>query len=321
MTSQTILYAIYALVAAAGILVIEATYMSLTANRRRQSTINYRLKKLTEDQPAEHTLRLILKERGLSETGDYSYGLVALNRLYVQSGVRGNPATFALGFLIAGITTFVVLTILDLPVLIALAGGVAVAVVLPLLFLRRARARRIRNFERQLPNALDMIVRSLKAGHPTSVAVALVAREMADPVGSEFGIVADEVTFGSDLETAVRKMAERVGYEGLRLLSVALSIQAKTGGNLSDILTNLSKVLRERNKLRLKIRALASEGRVSAIMLSAFPIIMFAILQVIAPTFYGQVWGDPLILPVFTVFGVWGLFGDYIMYRMVTFDF
>jgi tight adherence protein B len=166
-----------------------------------------------------------------------------------------------------------------------------------------------------------MIVRSLRAGHPTTVAVALVAREMLDPIGTEFGIAADEVTFGSSLEDAVRKMSERVGSESLRLLAVALSIQAKTGGNLAEILSNLSKVIRERGKLRLKIRALSAEGRVSAIILSAFPLVMFLLLQLLAPGFYGRVWGDPLVMPVFTIFGGVALLGDYIMYRMVTFDF
>jgi tight adherence protein B len=187
--------------------------------------------------------------------------------------------------------------------------------------LRRARGKRFRAFEKQLPDALDMIVRSLRAGHPTPVATALVAREMPDPVGTEFGIAADEVSFGSNLEDAVRKMSERVGSESLRLLAVALSIQAKTGGNLAEILSNLSKVIRERGKLRLKIRALSAEGRVSAIILSSFPLVMFLILQVLSPSFYGKVWHDPLIVPVLTIFGTLALIGDYIMYRMVTFDF
>lgn len=166
-----------------------------------------------------------------------------------------------------------------------------------------------------------MIVRSLRAGHPASVAIGLVGREMPDPLGTEFGIVADEITFGLSIEQAVRKLTERVGFEGLNLLSISLSIQSKTGGNLTEILANLSSVLRERQKLRLKIRALSSEGRVSAWIISLFPVAMFLILQLIAPAYYGNVWGDPSILPVFLIFGVWALLGDFIMYRMVTFDF
>ncbi|RVA11144.1 type II secretion system protein F, partial [Mesorhizobium sp. M7A.F.Ca.US.002.01.1.1] len=149
----------------------------------------------------------------------------------------------------------------------------------------------------------------------------LVAREMPDPLGTEFGIVSDEITFGLSIEQAVRKLSQRVGFEGLQLLSVSLSIQAKTGGNLTEILSNLSSVLRERQKLRMKIRALSAEGRVSAWIISLFPLVMFLILQLLAPSYYGGVWHDQLIFPVFTVFGVWALLGDFIMYRMVNFDF
>jgi tight adherence protein B len=187
--------------------------------------------------------------------------------------------------------------------------------------LRRARNKRITKFATQLPDALDMIVRSLRAGHPTTVAIGLVAREMPDPLGTEFGIVSDEITFGLSMEQAVRRLGQRVGFEGVNLLSVSLSIQAKTGGNLTEILSGLSAVLRERQKLRLKIRALSAEGRFSALLISAFPIIMFGILFLVAPGYYGDVWNDPLITPVFLIFGVWALIGDYIMYRMVNFDF
>lgn len=315
---QLILYGIYALAAATAILVIEALYLQFVAGRR-QGAINRRLARLSEDVSQQENLRKLLRERGLTDSGDYASRLVWLNRLYVQSGIAGNPLVFFAWFLGAGILVFLLLLLVALP--LALLIGIFVALVMPLWFLRRARARRLRKFERQLPDALDMIVRSLRAGHPTAIAVGLVAREMPDPVGTEFGIVADEVSFGADLETGFRKMAERVGHEGLQLLSVAISIQSKTGGNLSEILHNLGKVMRERMMLRMKIRALSSEGRMSAIMLSLFPLIMFGILLLIAPSYYGKVWGDPLILPVFTGFGLWALFGDFIMYRMVTFDF
>jgi tight adherence protein B len=198
---------------------------------------------------------------------------------------------------------------------------VAIGFVLPVLVLRRARNKRIQKFARQLPDALDMIVRSLRAGHPASVAISLVAREMPDPLGTEFGIVSDEITFGLSIEQAARKLSQRVGFEGLHLLSISLSIQAKTGGNLTEILSNLSSVLRERQKLRLKIKALSSEGRMSAWIISLFPLVMFGILMVVAPSYYGGVWDSPLIAPVFLTFGLWALMGDFIMYRMVNFDF
>lgn len=321
-TGQTLLYFIYVLAAASTILAGEALYFSFIKRRSRVSTINRRMRRLVDDVPAELTLQGLLRERGLTDSGDFLFGLIGLNRLYTQSGITGNPLSFAATFLLAGLALGSLLSIfLGFSTLVSLIVFLVVGFVLPLLVLRRARNKRIQKFAKQLPDALDMIVRSLRAGHPASVAVGLVAREMPDPLGTEFGIVSDEITFGLSIEQAVRKLSQRVGFEGLHLLSVSLSIQSKTGGNLTEILHNLSSVLRERQKLRMKIRALSSEGRVSAWIISLFPVAMFLILQILAPAYYGTVWNNPVIMPVFLIFGSWALLGDFIMYRMVNFDF
>ncbi|RWD73571.1 type II secretion system F family protein [Mesorhizobium sp.] len=322
LTGQALIYFIYVVAAASVILAGEALYLSLANRRSHLVAVNRRLRRLAGEVPAEQALQNLLRERGLTDSGDFVFGLVWLNKLYTQSGVTGNPLTFAFSFLLAGLAMALLLWSL---VGLAAPGAVIIFLLvgftMPLIVLRRARGKRILKFAKQLPDALDMIVRSLRAGHPVSVAIGLVAREMPDPLGTEFGIVADEVTFGLSMEQAVRKLSERVGFEGLHLLAVSLSIQAKTGGNLTEILSNLSSVLRERQKLRMKIRALSAEGRVSAWIISLFPIVMFLILQLAAPSYYGKVWGNPVILPIFLIFGIWALLGDLIMYRMVTFDF
>ncbi|TPI69312.1 type II secretion system F family protein [Mesorhizobium sp. B2-8-9] len=319
---QTLLYFIYVLAAASVILAGESLYLSYASRRVRSGVINRRLSRLAEEAPAEKTLQGLLRERGLTDSGDFIFGMVALNRLYTQSGITGNPLAFAAMFLLAGLAIALVLPLLfGFSILAAVIAFMLIGIVLPLLVLRRSRNKRIQKFAAQLPDALDMIVRSLRAGHPTTVAITLVAREMPDPLGTEFGIVSDEITFGLSLETAVRKLSQRVGFEGLHLLSVSLSIQAKTGGNLTEILANLSTVLRERQKLRLKIRALSAEGRMSAWIISLFPVVMLGLLMVIAPSYYGAVWNSPLLMPAFLIFGIWALIGDFIMYRMVNFDF
>ncbi|MER9293184.1 type II secretion system F family protein [Mesorhizobium sp. M0510] len=320
-TGQALLYFIYMLAAASVILAGEALYLSFAGRRSRSLAVNRRLKRLAGDVPAEQTLQGLLRERGLTDSGDFLFGMVWLNRLYTQSGITGNPLTFAATFLLAGLAMALLLVFFNFSALASLLIFLVVGLVLPLLVLRRARNKRIRKFAKQLPDALDMIVRSLRAGHPASVAIGLVAREMPDPLGTEFGIVSDEITFGLSIEQAVRKLSQRVGFEGLQLLSVSLAIQAKTGGNLTEILANLSSVLRERQKLRMKIRALSAEGRVSAWIISLFPIVMFFTLQILAPAYYGAIWGNPLVFPAFLLFGLWALLGDFIMYRMVTFDF
>lgn len=322
LTGQTLLYFIYVLAAASVILAAESFFLSFAGRRARAGIINRRLQRLGEEKPAEQSLQGLLQERGLTASGDFIFGAIALNRLYTQSGITGNPLAFLAVFQLAGLVLALLLSLLlHLSIIVAVIVFLIVGFALPILVLRSARNKRIKKFSVQLPDALDMIVRSLRAGHPTTVAIGLVAREMPDPLGTEFGIVSDEISFGLSLEQAVRKLSERVGFEGLHLLSVSLSIQAKTGGNLTEILSNLSTVLRERRKLRMKIRALSAEGRMSAWIISLFPLLMLGVLSIAAPSFYGDVWGNPIIVPVFVIFGSWALLGDFIMYRMVNFDF
>jgi len=151
------------------------------------------------------------------------------------------------------------------------------------------------------------------------IAISMVAREMADPVGSEFGIVSDEITYGADLETAMRNLYYRIGQDDLPLFVTAVAIQSSTGGNLGEILGNLSAVIRLRFKMRRKVRALAAEGRASAMILSALPIGMFIVIQVISPEFYASVWDEEITKICLAAAGAWMLVGNFIMYKMVNF--
>jgi tight adherence protein B len=151
------------------------------------------------------------------------------------------------------------------------------------------------------------------------VAVTMVSREMPDPVGSEFGIVADEITYGADLETGMRNLYFRIGQDDLPLFVTAVAIQGSTGGNLGEILENLSAVIRQRFKMRRKIKALAAEGRASALILSSLPIVMFLVVQIITPEFYASVWHEDLTKICLAAAGGWMAVGNFIMYRMVNF--
>ena len=165
----------------------------------------------------------------------------------------------------------------------------------------------------------SIIVRSLRAGHPVPVAINMVAREMKDPIGSEFGIITDELTYGADLETTMRNLFFRVGTDDLPLFVTAVAIQGATGGNLGEILENLSGVIRQRFKMRRKIRALAAEGRASALILSSLPFGMFAIVQIITPEFYASVWQYDITKIALAMAAGWMGIGNLIMFRMVNF--
>jgi tight adherence protein B len=181
------------------------------------------------------------------------------------------------------------------------------------------RRRRHKKFGSQFPDALDIIVRSLRAGHPVPVAIAMVGREMPDPVGTEFGTASDEITYGADLETAMRNLYFRVGQQDLPLFVTAVAIQSSTGGRLSEILEDLSGVIRLRFKLRRKVKALAAEGKFSALILSVVPLLLFMILNAVAPDFYRSVWHHDATKVGLAAAGVWMIFGNLVMFRMVNF--
>ena len=142
-----------------------------------------------------------------------------------------------------------------------------------------------------------MIVRGVRVGLPFTSAVALVAREMPDPVGTEFGMLADEIGFGLDIRSALDNLYRRVGQADLLFLTVSVSIQVQTGGNLGEILSRLSRMMRNRANMRLKIRALSAEGRASAVTLSAFPFVLLFIINLISPTYYGAIRFNALVEP------------------------
>ncbi len=203
--------------------------------------------------------------------------------------------------------------------LIAFAGSLLVGLGLPIVVLQALRDRRQRRFEEQLPEAIDILVRSLRAGHAIPVAINTVAKQMPDPVGSEFALTAGELTYGLDLETALVNLRSRVGQIDLGLLVLAVSIQSKMGGNLAEILSNLARVIRARFRLRRKAKALSAEGRFSAVALTVIPFMVFGILLFIAPSYYGEIWHNPIVKPLLVGCLFWMLIGNIIMYKMVRF--
>lgn len=166
----------------------------------------------------------------------------------------------------------------------------------PILVLRRMARRRMDKLEKQLPDALDMLVRSLRAGHPISSSIQLVARETGDPIGTEFGLAFDEMTYGRDLQEALENMARRIPLADMSYVVVAIKLQAISGGNLAEVLGNLARLVRERQRLRLKILALSAEGRFSTKILSALPFGILAVVSIGNPRYYGAVLNDPALM-------------------------
>jgi tight adherence protein B len=310
---------IYVLVGLSAALLAEGVYLLFFTRSSYRKHINRRLKVAGDNADREAALIQLRRERGLTAGGEYRLPIINLNRLLLQSGLTlgvGKVLFFAAS---AGIGTFAGMVAFKWPTLHAFGGAVFAGVILPLMILKVLRMMRLRKFAARFPDAIDIIVRSLRAGHPVPIAISTVARELPDPVGTEFGIVSDEITYGADLETAMRDLYFRVGAEDLPLFVTAVAIQTSTGGNLGEILENLSGVIRQRFKMRRKIRALAAEGRASALILSSLPLAIFAGIQFLVPEFYASVWHESLTKICLAIAGAWMGVGNLVMYRMVNF--
>jgi tight adherence protein B len=313
------IYLIYLFAAVSAVLLFEAVYLLFFSKASYRTRVNRRLILMKDKPDRESILVQLRRERGLTGGGDYRLPMIGLNQLVLQSGL-----TLGFGMLAAIVTgcallAFAAALVVRGEVLEAVLAAAFAGVVMPFMVLRFLRSRRQKKFGAQFPDSLDIIVRSLRAGHPVPIAISMVAREMADPIGSEFGIVSDEITYGADLESALRNLFFRVGTDDLPLFVTAVAIQGSTGGNLGEILENLSGVIRQRFKMRRKIRALAAEGRASALILSSLPIAIFLIIQVVAPNFYGSVWHQDVTMKALMIAGTWMGIGNFIMYRMVNF--
>jgi tight adherence protein B len=312
-------YAIYGFAALSAILFGEGVYLLFFSAASYRNRINRRLSLLNETVDRQSILVELRRERGLTSGGDFRLPVVSLNRLIVQSGISMGLSRIGILAGIAAVITLAGLIVLRGSIVEGLLGALFSGLFLPYFTLRMLRGGRQKKFGAQFPDAIDIIVRSLRAGHPVPVAISMVARELADPVGTEFGIVADEITYGADLETAMRNLSYRVGQEDLPLFVTAVAIQGATGGNLSEILENLSRVIRERFKMRRKVKALASEGKFSALFLSALPIAIFFMIRYVAPDFYGSVWKYDITKMGLAMAATWMAAGNLVMYRMVNF--
>jgi tight adherence protein B len=313
------IYLVWLSIAVSAGLTAEALYLLLFSRVSYRSEINRRLRLSRDQKSRENVLVELRRERGLSSGGYYRLDFIGLNRLILQSGLTLGLARLLVIIAVTSALAFVAVFLLRDDIVQATAAALLSATALPYVVLRMLRSNRQKKFAAQFPDALDTIVRSLRAGHPVPIAITMVGREMPDPIGSEFGMVSDEITYGADLETAMRNLYSRIGSDDLPLFVTAVGIQGTTGGNLGEILENLSGVIRQRFKMRRKIRALAAEGRASAMILSALPIGMFVVIQFVAPDFYGSVWHEQLTKVLLGCGIAWMLIGNLIMFKMVNF--
>ncbi|MGR3548161.1 MAG: type II secretion system F family protein [Roseovarius sp.] len=178
-------------------------------------------------------------------------------------------------------------------------------------------AKRMALLEEQLPDAIELMVRSLRVGHPFSSAIGIVANEVGDPLATEFGIIADEAAYGRDMGEALKEMAERLDMQDLRFLAVAVTIQQQSGGNLAEILAGLAKVIRARFRLFRRVKAITAEAKWSGKFLSGFPILALIGIQLIKPDYYDEAMNHPFFIPAVLVVGVFLVMNLIVMRALV----
>jgi len=241
----------------------------------------------------------ITKDRRLAENPDLEPmlrripGVRHLDRMLMQAG----SAQLVASLLVLCIAFFLVALVLALVTglhPLAVLGGALLAGYLPLLRLARARDSRMARFERQLPEALDMMSRAMRAGHAFPTALKLVADEVAAPLGEEFKIAFDEVNFGVSMNDALNNLAQRVPSMDLQYFVVAVLIQRESGGNLTELLTSIAGIVRDRHKLAGQVRVLSAEGRISAWVLGLLPFAAGSFMYMLNPETMGVLVHDPV---------------------------
>jgi len=189
------------------------------------------------------------------------------------------------------------------------------------IWLSRKRTKRLKQLEEQMPLSLDVINRALRAGHPVVSAIRLAADEMGDPIGSEFGLIVDETTYGYEFRDALVNFARRTGSPDAHFFAVSISVQAETGGNLAEILEGLATVIRGRSMLGKRVRALSSEGRASALLLSALPALLIAFITLTHPSYYTDKTSNPVFWPIAGGIFLSYLAGLVMIHRIINFKY
>ncbi|MES2784564.1 MAG: type II secretion system F family protein [Pseudomonadota bacterium] len=241
----------------------------------------------------------------------------ALDRMIHQSGLPWTVAKVLLASLSIAVIGWLIVSV---ELRQSHMWGALAAVVLgalPIAYVNYRKGKRLKLLERQLPDALDLIGRALRAGHAFPSSLKMAGEEMAEPIASELATVHDEVNFGVSLDQALMHLADRVPLTDLRYFVVAVLIQRESGGNLTEILTNLSHLIRERLKLMSKVRVLSSEGRLSAWILGVMPFLLAGVLNLANPEFMRPLWTDPIGISIVKYILVMMFVGAIIMSKII----
>ncbi len=238
-----------------------------------------------------------------------------------QAGLRWSRRTFILISLAVGLVCFAVPWILRAPVYVAAAVGIAGLLGLPRWAVNFLRKRRMTKFVDEFANAMDVIVRGVKAGLPLNDCIKIIANEASEPVKSEFRLISETQAMGLTMAEAIAKLPERVPVPETNFFAIVVSIQQRAGGNLAEALGNLSRVLRERRKMKGKIIAMSMEAKASAVIIGALPVVVMTLVYLTSPKYIMLLFTEPLGHVILGCSAVWMFMGIMVMRKMIHFDF
>ena len=303
-----------------GILLAFEGVRQMVSKRDKQDVVrSQRMKMVAKGMSTEDRLK-ILKEQPTKSLTSRLPLIGDLPIVLRQAGVTMSSGAFLTTCFAGAVGVFVIFSQLANVVMAAVVAFVLCFFV-PVMAVRLQRTQRINELVAQMPDALELMARGLRVGHPLNATLKSVADEMKDPIATEFGVVVDQVTFGDDLADAFNEFSDRMDQEDIHYLATAISIQHGTGGDLAGILSTLAKVIRDRLTMRRKIKAISGEGRMSAAILSVVPVIIFVGMNIMAPKYFGDVAEEPLARPLAFIVVFLIVLNAIILRKLVNFRF
>ncbi|MFZ7092956.1 type II secretion system F family protein [Primorskyibacter sp. 2E233] len=310
---------IYGMIFIAVLVLVEGVYLvafgkSISLNNK----VNRRLELLDKGEGREDVLAKLRKEMD-QHMQSRSFPLYAILADKAQkAAIAFTPQQLMLVMAAVSVIAFLGLSVgteTSLPVRLLMGVGMGVGGVY--MWVNHKAKKRLAMIEEQLPDAVELMVRSLRTGYPFTSAISIVSKEIKDPLATEFGIIADEATYGRDIGEALKHMAERLDMQDLRFLAVAVAIQQQAGGNLAEILEGLAKVIRARFRLFRRVKAITAEAQWSGKFLSAFPLGALVFIQVAKPNYYDEVLDHPWFIPACFIVGIMLTLNMFVMKALV----
>jgi tight adherence protein B len=309
-------YLLYAAAFIAVVLAVEGIGRLLRGALGEERVIGRRLAKTRTRTAAQVEAEAQGKERfSASLVARFPRFQVALQR----ADARFSPLQLVTGATALFVGVLLLLSMAGAPRLIALAAAAGLATGTPYLVLASMASRRRKRFLDQLPQAVDLIARSLQAGHPVTTAMSAVGQRMSAPLGPEFRLVIEEMTYGLDRDEAMANMLQRFPVPELRMFVASMEVTRESGGNLAEVFLKLAEAIRAKDQLRRKVHAITAEGRMSFWVVTGLPFVVAVSLLVLRPDFFKDVAADPMFWPMMSFAPITLAIGATIIWRLVNF--